>query len=57
MKPCYKYYKFDLEVKDKGHTGDLNVRDTSSYSDTQICKIWYANVKAKLSYILYLYRI
>ena len=49
MKPCYKYYKFDLEVKDKGHTGDLNVRDTSSYSDTQICKIWYANVKAKLS--------
>ena len=45
-------YEFDLEVKDKGHTGDMNVRNTSFHCDTPMCQTWYANVKAKRSYSL-----
>ena len=36
---------FDLEVKDKGHIGVMNVHDTSSNGDTHIHQIWYADVE------------
>ena len=26
----------------------MNVRNTTSYGDTPMCQIWYANVKAKM---------
>ena len=29
-------YKFDLEIKDKGHIGAMNVRDTSYPGDTPV---------------------
>ena len=48
-KSCQKPYKFDLEVKDKGHTGVMNVCASSSHGDTPMCQTWYANVKAKRS--------
>lgn len=50
MKPCQKKnYKFDLKVKDKGHTGVMNVGITSSDGDAPMCQTWYmyANAKAK----------
>ena len=40
-------FKFDLEVKDKSHSGVIIVRITSSHSDTTMYKTWYANVKSK----------
>ena len=41
---------FYLEVKGQGHTEVINIRDTSSHSDTPICQIWYAYLKEQSSY-------
>ena len=39
MKSCFKKnYKFDLEVKEKGHTEVMNLHDTHL-----MCQMWYAN--------------
>ena len=34
MKPWLKNYKFDIEIKDKGYTGVMNVHDTFFLNDT-----------------------
>ena len=50
QKPYQKPYKSDLEVKDQHYFWITNVRETSSNGDRLMCKIWYANIKAKRSY-------
>ena len=44
-KDMSKRYDFDFEVKVV--SGHMNVRDTLYHSDTFMCQIWYASVKAK----------
>ena len=53
-KTCQKPYRFDLDVKGQHRIGIMNVRDTSSHSDTPMYQIWYANVKPRKSYGLYM---
>ena len=47
-KTCQKPYKFDLKVKVQRRIWIMNVRDTSSHSDTPMCQIWLVNVKPKM---------
>ena len=35
-----KAYKLDLEVKDRGRMGFINVCDTLRHGDTPMCQIW-----------------
>ena len=39
----------DLVVKGQCRFGIINVRDTSSHSDTPMYQVWYANVKPRKS--------
>ena len=45
-------FKFDLEIKDKGHTEFMNVHHTSFHGDTPSAKHGNTDVKAKRSYRL-----
>ena len=50
MKPSLKNHKSDLEVKDKrSYWSHKCIRNTLSHSDTPMCKLWYAKVRAKRS--------
>ena len=42
-----KNYKFDLSVKDKGHTGVEDVHNTLFHGETTMCQIRYAKYQSK----------